>query len=334
NLLFVSSLDGGIAAYDISDPASLSATPPAAARPIAKAPAFPQTGAVRGESWAVTVDHHGRVYSTALTDLFGVLRTYRVEQFAAGLDATEKPLSVDTPYATSIISWRPGINVGAPLGTTMTTITDRAEATPRKLQIAEQDDELVVIGGTDFDSKLVGASPVNSLGAKATPGILFGEAKSYTISVPPKTGFAYRTQRITILNESLGVRWSEDADAAAATRVTFTNVLVRNGDRIRILRNETAYAVVSLFGFGVGVFGLDVHKGIAEVSMVPKAGGVESTGNGSTVASDFVRQPGLPFTASYSGGNCATAVCHHEVPQLALIRDAFTKAGRTLDARF
>ncbi|MEA2572468.1 MAG: hypothetical protein QOI24_4469 [Acidobacteriota bacterium] len=408
NLLFVSSLDGGIAAYDISDPASLSAKPPNTARPIARASAFPQGVAVPGESWAVTVDRHGRVYSTALTNMFGVIRTYRVEQFAAGLDADAKPLAVDTPYASSIIAWRPGINVGAPLGTTLTTISDRAEATPRKLQLAEQDEELVLVGGVDFDTKLVGTNAANTLDAKAAAGPLFGDAKSYTVTVPPTKDFAYRRQRITILNETLGLRWSQDANAEARTSAAFTNVLVRGGDHVRILRNSSAYAVISLFGFGVGVydlnavesnnlagspmtrgaaeqimltdahvssgpcdeaqqprgtrcavpdlafgadavltvdpspggplfrvFGLDPQRGIAEVVMTPKADGVESTGNASTLASSFVRQPGLPFTGSYSGGDCTTGPCHHDHPILALVRAAFADKGITnLTARF
>jgi hypothetical protein len=44
NLLLISALNGGISAYDISNPAALSAKPPNAATPIARARALPESG--------------------------------------------------------------------------------------------------------------------------------------------------------------------------------------------------------------------------------------------------------------------------------------------------
>jgi hypothetical protein len=81
----------------------------------------------------------GRLWSTALTDMFGVIRSYRVEDFvnAAG---PSSPIPIVAPTASSIVSWRPGITVGMPIGSEATVLSDRPEATPRKLQITTQDD--------------------------------------------------------------------------------------------------------------------------------------------------------------------------------------------------
>jgi RHS repeat-associated protein len=256
NLLLVSALDGGISAYDISDPAALSAKPPNAAIPIARARATPEGGLSPGESWGVVIDHHGRVFATALNELFGLIRSYRVDQFTAGASSLSKPLLIDDPYAVSIISWRPGINVSGTLNTTLSTDSDRQEATPRKLQLSEQDDSRQYVGGTDFDEKLVGAPLVF---ASATSTGRYGDAKAYTVQVRTTPNHPYRRQRISIINETLGVRWSQDARTGTETTgpASFTDVLVRVGDKVRISRNESAYGIVSMFGYGVGVFDLN-----------------------------------------------------------------------------
>jgi hypothetical protein len=68
----------------------------------------------------------------------------------------------------------------------------------------------------------------------------------------PATGSSYRIQRITIENLTLGLHWSEDAIDLEPARMS--NVIAAPGDRMRVTHNLTTYAVVSLFGYGVGVF--------------------------------------------------------------------------------
>jgi RHS repeat-associated protein len=263
NILFVSALSGGILAYDVSDPGAL-----AYKTPFARAQAFPET-TNGGESWAVVVDQHGRLWSTALTDMFGVIRSYRVDDFVNAASPSG-PIPIVAPTASSIVSWRPGITVGMPIGTEATILSDRPEATPRKLQITTQDESLDVIGGASFDATL---NAPNILGATTASGASAGDdVKAYAITVPASPGYQYRRQRITIQNTTLGLRWSQDANTDAGTaspHATFANVLVRNGDSVRILRNRMTYGVVALFGYGVGVFDLNALESNHLMSTAP-----------------------------------------------------------------
>ncbi|HXG59336.1 MAG TPA: Ig-like domain-containing protein, partial [Thermoanaerobaculia bacterium] len=231
NLLFVSALEGGLQAFDASNPASLSGTP------MATAPVPPG-----GESWAVVTDRHGRVFSTALSTSFGVVRSYRWRDFIAGGEVQQR--------ATTIVSWRPGT-------TTYTTLSDRPEATPRKLQIASVDEEKTFETRAAFETALAAPAPDN-LQASAVAGPSYGEFKSYTVTIPREAGTPYRVQPATVENLTLALRWS--ADAVDTQPAVIQNVLVRAGDRVRISRSRAAYGVVALFGYGVGVVDLNAME--------------------------------------------------------------------------
>ena len=221
NIALVSARDGGLQAFDVSDPAALDAgnNP----RPIATVPA----GAT--EFWAVASDHHARVYTTGLTSSFGVLRTYRL---------SDLPRQVGS----ATVSWRPGINSNVPLGSE-TIVGDRPEATPRKLQIVLQDDELEFTPAT-----LISAFSGSSVD-------LGGGFQKVTITVRGDRTIAYQTQRVTVENRSLDLRWS--VDVAHGGSATIAGIIARADDRLVVLRNRATYGVISLFGYGISVFDLN-----------------------------------------------------------------------------
>jgi RHS repeat-associated protein len=273
NLLFVSAQEGGLYAFDGSDPGSMDKTP----AHYAWARAIP-TGS--GQSWAVEVDKHGRVWNTALTGEFGVIRGYRTEDFIAKM--ADDPASPGDPNAEvppvdmfggGTVSWRTGINVGFNAGIDQVLLSDRPEATPRKLQIVTQDDSLVLNVDKDFDTKL---SQPNTLFAVGTPTGTSGDFRTYTFQIPTSvgaatpepSGYPYVTQRITVRNVTAGFRWSKDGAAGpnGSTTVTFQNVLVRAGDQIRIERNMMTYGVVTLFGYGVGVYDFNAIESNSRVA--------------------------------------------------------------------
>ena len=253
NILYVSAQEGGLLAYDVSDPAAMLTKPP-----MARAAAFPESGDAPGATWAVFTDRHGRIWTTALTSTFGVIRSYRSEKFIEAAAAPSNGVPLVDPYATAIVSWRPGINAMLPIGTMYTTQSDRAEATPRKLQIASQDEQLALTGGASFDAALTGATPPsNALGAKAARTATIGPFGVYSVTVKESNGYPYRRQRVTIENRTLGLHWSGDINVEDASSIIIPNVLVRAGDEIRFVRNYATYGAVSLFGFGVGLYDLN-----------------------------------------------------------------------------
>ena len=231
NILFVSSLSGGIQAFDVSNPAATSGPPMATV-------AAPNGG----ESWAVVTDHYGRVFATMLTDLFGVVRSYRLQDFAKGGAVPQK--------SNMIVSWRPGISLGAPQSGDYALYSDRPEATPRKMQITAVDDQDVYENRGAFEAA-TGPSPTGILQATAAGSTTYGDFNSYTVTVPFLKTLQYRVQPATVENLTLGLRWSADAVDGAAAKIE--NVLLRAGDRVRISRSRSSYAVVSLFGYGVAV---------------------------------------------------------------------------------
>ena len=278
NLLFVSAQSGGLFAYDVSDPASLKNN----------GPEYGWAPAVDGESWSVAVDNHGRVWTTALLGDFGVIRSYRTEDFidnfSTGAVGSQPPVNI---RGSGAVSWRPGITVGIDDGVDTTLLSDRPEATPRKLQVVTQDDSFVITAGNDFAQ----AFTANSVGATLTPNnrMVDGEFGDYGISVPTvpgqatptPAGYPYVTQRITIRNVTAGLRWSKDGPAGpnGTSPVTFDHVLVRVGDQIRIDRNERTYGSVSLFGYGVGIYDLNaiesnslVAQGVSQPPSYAKLG--------------------------------------------------------------
>ncbi|HXA18390.1 MAG TPA: Ig-like domain-containing protein [Thermoanaerobaculia bacterium] len=252
NLLFASAGPAGLFAYDTSDPAALA--DPRNAK-------FAFATAVGGESLSVSVDNHGRVWTTALTGMFGVVRSFRTEDFVSKLANTDpNPANAVTPFAGGTVSWRTGVTVGIDEGLSTTLLSDRPEATPRKLQIVTQDDALDFTGGASLPNPNLLNAVVGPPGAS-----IDGEFADYTISVPTSTAdvFPYLAQRITVRNVTSGFRWSKDGLAGPAgtgTPLTFAHVLIRAGDHIRIERNMRTYGVVSLFGYGIGMYDLNATE--------------------------------------------------------------------------
>ncbi|MFP5245735.1 MAG: Ig-like domain-containing protein, partial [Thermoanaerobaculia bacterium] len=282
NLFYVSALEGGLYAFDVSNPRTAvdpDAKPHAFTKPI------PCCGLTPGAQWAVAVDHHGRVWTTAVNGMYGLIRSFRSENFMKqeyeypdppypGAPAPPPVLKPVEPKSAAIVSWRPGINAGMPLGTTWSITSDRVEATPRELQVLTQDQRVIAIGGTDFAEKFTSPDD-NILGASAVATGTSGEFRVYQFTIPKLDitpegePYKYRLQRATVENLTLGARWSGDikfftdpADSGVSpspsqTELVLKNVLVRPGDKIRVTRNWATYGAVSLFGFGVGMFDLN-----------------------------------------------------------------------------
>jgi len=82
------------------------------------------------------------------------------------------------------------------------------------------------------------------------------ETLSATFILPPD--HPYAIQRITVENVTLDLRWSGDALTNRAAVIT--NIIARPNDRFRVLRNVFTYGVVSLFGFGIGVYDLNAME--------------------------------------------------------------------------
>lgn len=236
NLLFVSALEAGLQVYDVSNPANLaSLTPLATTDPL---------GAT-GQQWGIDIDHHGRVWTTATTSMYGVVRSFRVEDFHAGGEIE--------PRATAIVSWRTGIDAGMPLGTTWVTLSDRVEAIPRKMQILTQDDRWDGTASATFLDEFA----ENTLGATAVRTTTTGEFGVYDFIIP-KSSPKFRVQRVTVENLTLGLRWSKDILIyKPEANAKITNVLLRQGDKVRVTRNHSTFGAISLFGFGVGLFDLN-----------------------------------------------------------------------------
>ncbi|HUJ15456.1 MAG TPA: DUF6531 domain-containing protein, partial [Thermoanaerobaculia bacterium] len=231
NIALVAALDGGLQAFDISDPAALS--DPETSRPIATVPA------AATEFWAVASDRHGRIYTTGLTSTFGVLRTYRLSDFISASQGT-----VTRQVGAATVSWRPGINANIPIGTEI-VLSDRPEATPRKLQIVLQD------SGDDFAygrDALVSAFSGNAAD-------IGGGFQRLAIRIPGDRSSPYQTQRVTVENRTLDLRWS--VDVARNDSATIDNIVARAEDQIYVIRNLRTYGVVTLFGYGVSVFDLN-----------------------------------------------------------------------------
>ncbi|MFL6247287.1 MAG: Ig-like domain-containing protein [Thermoanaerobaculia bacterium] len=244
NLLFVAAVDGGVLAYDVSDPHALDTT----AKPIAVAPGRDNVATTPvTDYWSVYVDHHGRVFSTGMSNLFGALRTWRVEDFIAASKSTVDgclPTMKNTvchQTGGAVTSQNPGTAYGVGLASAFIA-DDRVEAIPRKAQFLVGDAEPVPYPWSTFASAFCNGAPTD-----AGNGI----HQKCNVAIPP-SGSSYRIQRITVENVSLGLRWSEDAIDNEPARMM--NVIAAPGDEMRVTHNLTTYAVISLFGWGLGVF--------------------------------------------------------------------------------
>lgn len=260
NLAFVSALHGGLLAYDLSDPAALATTSGIQPKPVSFVPGqwTDDSGntVTNGfqQHWAVTADHHGRIFSTGLTAAFGVIRSYRVEDF---LEASQTNLCPEFPSApanalcrfhgAAIVSWNLGYSSGLPLSSAI-TISDRPEAIPRKIHILVQDDE------QPYDSleAFTNAHPITNQTSYSNDGFVRFDAG---FAYAPLTDAESLAQRVTVVNETLRMRWSADIRTDGGAQVV-TGIIARPGDRMTVLRNLRTYAVVSLFGYGIGVYDL------------------------------------------------------------------------------
>jgi RHS repeat-associated protein len=246
NLLFVAAVDGGVLAYDVSDPAALdnSTTP----KPIAIAPGRDNvaTSPVT-DYWSVHVDHHGRVFSTGMSNMFGALRTWRVEDFIKAKNSTVDgclPTMKNTvcqQTGGAITSQNPGTAYGVGLPSAVVS-DDRVEAIPRKAKFVIGDADPVDYDWTTFVAGFCG-------GTASDAGDGYHQKCNAEI---PASGSSYRMQRITVENRTLGLRWSEDAIDGEPAKIG--TVIAAPGDEVRVTHNLSTYAVVSLLGYGIGVF--------------------------------------------------------------------------------
>lgn len=228
NILFVAAQNGGLLAYDASNPAALGTTPPFAWAPDG-------VGAAAGDTWSVATDHHGRVWTTALNDLYGLIRSYRVEDFIAASTATSH--AVDQ-RGVDVVSYRPGYSFVPGAGTE--PISGIPEATPRKMQVLVSDEtaDLGPIGALKPAPTAIDGTDL----VKASIKVVYGNTNYYV-------------QRITIQNPALGASWSVDVNKDNP-QGTIT-VVGHPTDRLTKLVNTTTYGVVSLFGYGIGVYDLN-----------------------------------------------------------------------------
>jgi RHS repeat-associated protein len=242
NVLFVSALEGGIFAYDTSNPMAMGSSP-------AFARVAPPIGN-DGQNWALASDVHGRLYTTATTAIYGVVRSYRMEDFECGVtNSCANPLPVTSPPGTppgtppnvqkgnAIIAWRTGINAGLPLSSWF--IGGWPEAIPRKMKVVTRDSEPEV---NTFENLVSGATDAGN-------GFRTG-----TLTLTSTGGLPYDKQRVTVINVTRDYRWSADVDMGGSTDVT---VIGQPSDELRIIRNLSTIGVVSLFGFGIGTYDLN-----------------------------------------------------------------------------
>jgi len=256
NLLFIAAVDGGILAYDTSNPAALDES--ASPLPVALAPGRDSdTGDAVTDYWSVQVDRHGRVYAAGRTNLFGVLRTFRVEDFIKAKTATSGCLptiknTVCKQTGSTILSQNIGTSYGYGLGSAFVT-ADRVEAIPRKVRIVVGDSAPVDYDRDTFVSAFSSGSTCVSGAPSCTPD----ELHKFDAKLPATTS-QYRIQRVTVENVTLGLKWSADArattDAATLPDADLKNIIAGPKDTLRVTYNQSTYAVVTLFGYGIGVF--------------------------------------------------------------------------------
>jgi RHS repeat-associated protein len=230
NVALIATTGGGLQAFDVSDPAKLgNAANPPAIRAVEGATEF----------WSVMGDRHGRVFASGLNSMFGVVQSYRLEDFLK--PPTSPPI---VPVGGTVVSWRVGTTAGMPLGT-QNIASDRPEAFPRRLQILLQDDE-----------QQMTQAQLNPQNATPIPNSDF--QKFDAMIVVPATSTKYWKQRVTVENRTIGARWS--ADVERGTSGLIKSIIARPGDELYLVRNEVTYGVVSLFGFGIGVFDLNAME--------------------------------------------------------------------------
>lgn len=265
NLAFVAANDGGVLAYDLSDPGALNPNPTTGAQPLPIS--FVPTRWAPGtagfdEHWSVAADQHGRIYSGGLMPSFAAIRSYRVEDFLEARDNQSAGCGPDVPAHTNckftgatVISWRPGYTSALPMSTFL-NFGNQAESYPRKIELLEQDKTQRYVGisgagslDTAIDFQLQNVADVageEGLHSADLQFVVYGSAYGSD---------QYLSQRITVINTDLDLRWS--VDIYAGESATITGILVRDNDRVLVARNRITYGLITMFGQGVGVFDLN-----------------------------------------------------------------------------
>lgn len=273
NIGFAAAQWGGVLAYDLSDPGALenstSAVPP---KPFAVVPGHWTSTSSNAlvtfgfdEHWAVATDLHGRVYSTGFMPVFAALRTYRIEDFltAGGLQPGSGPLCADFPgapsnanckfYGSTVIGWRPGA-ISQMQVENGTIISDRPEGIPRRMQIVTQDETKSYDTLADFKADFPTSSEVDYDNE---------DFQKFTVRVPPFTVVPfthhYLMQRITVVNETMNMRWSRDLrwDATSQADLEIHDVIARPKDKLSVIRNLRTYALITFLGYGLGMFDIN-----------------------------------------------------------------------------
>jgi len=245
NILFVAAVDGGILAYDVSNPEALDSS--SNPLPMALAPGLGSGGVTA--YWNVQVDHHGRIFSTGVGNMFGAFRTFRVEDFIKAKLGTAPDCNAS--YANEVCqqiggamtSQNPGSAYGVGLPSAVVA-DDRVEAIPRKVKIVVTDNDPLEFDRDAFPFTTSASGPA------AGPQTIVADI--------PALEPMYRIQRVTVENLTLGLRWSADATAVNSDPdlppAHFDQIVAYPGDRLRVTHNRTTHAVVNLFGYGLGVF--------------------------------------------------------------------------------
>ncbi|HEX8170970.1 MAG TPA: Ig-like domain-containing protein [Thermoanaerobaculia bacterium] len=251
NLVFVAALDGGLLAYDISEPSMSNGTLPIAVVPTNWA----NSGVQVSDFWSVAADHHGRIYGGGFQASFSVVRGYRVEDFLAARDGQLNcpggPHTNCISHGSAIVGWRPGVGVGMPLNAGW-MVTNQPSAYPRKIKLLEQDDEQ--------------SATLDELKSNTGDGVeILDEVSAgngyhrFTVRLTyAPSGESHLVQRVTVVNPALDFRWH--GDAFKGETLDIPNVLARPEDRLTILRNLTTYGVVTLFGYGAAVYDLNAME--------------------------------------------------------------------------
>jgi RHS repeat-associated protein len=243
NVAFVAAGNGGMQAYDISDPAKLvSGQPPLSAFIDCNWSGSSFTPCSFAY-WAVASDHHGRVVTTGMSGQLGSLRTFRIGDFIDPSTQDNVPplpryVKFDKQVGGTPISWTPGVNALMPLGSEI-LLGDKPEAIPRRVQLLLQDDEV----------KYTRAALITKYGGSATQ-LANGYQKLSIQIIPDKP--SYQWQAVTVENRTLKLRWSADVPHNGSKQLS--GIIAGPNDDLYVMVNRATYAVVSLFGFGIGVY--------------------------------------------------------------------------------
>jgi RHS repeat-associated protein len=221
NVLFVAAMEGGLRAYDMTNPAAQNGGTGAL---LGYIPGPPDTAF---SHLAVTIDRHNRVYATGQTSLSGQFRSYRVEDFVGGG-------SNIGPRGSALINWKMGYSssIGLPSNT---VLSDRPESTPFRIKVALQDEEKTYQGRKAF---------VEGSGASKVADFA-NDIQQFVASLP-NTG-EYQSQRVTVENVTLNMKWSSDNGSVE-------NIIARSNDTMRVIHNLRTYAIVAHLGYGIGVY--------------------------------------------------------------------------------